>query len=409
MQRRLIHYIFLVASAGVISACSFQAPPLSEGQQIEKLRQFIGTGGYSPAREYRISWITESWLHGDQTLEVSLTVPVESGTYPVVVYLPGVGEDASAGCLWRENWAKAGYLVFTVQTGAIAKALVDLKPLSDIDDKDEADEDRVKRRRADSLRGSELRYRGHQLFSEQALKVRIEQLLWAYDQFKRRAASGQAWFAKADLSRQYIAGYDAGAQTVAAFIGENVAIQLPSTDLKPQAAILISPMVDPAKGNIDHRYRNIHIPFLAITAETDNDPYGISSPRVRTAVWEYASGAQHYLLLLKNADHRLLAGAGWREGAGFDDRRYDSGSWEPEFFRRHEGGGAHRRSRNDEMGTPFRLPHQARVEAYRSVAAVFSVTNAFLDGIDKADNFAALWLKELAPNWLGTVGTLKSR
>jgi len=46
-----------------------------------------------------------------------------------------------------------------------------------------------------------------------------------------------------------------------------------------------------------------------VTGSEDDDPYGISSPYVRTAIWEYAPSGNKYLLLLNKGGHQLLAGS----------------------------------------------------------------------------------------------------
>lgn len=415
MQNQLILMRRLLAAfcgAALIGACSFQPAPLTEQEQIEKIAQVIEAGGYAAARSYVIESHKENWSHDADALEVSITAPTEPGTYPLILYLPGLGEHVDAGRLWREYWAKAGYVVFALQATDIAEALADLKPAlagENGSESPEPAEDKGERRRSQSLRNDDLRYIGHQFFSERTLKTRVDHLLWAYTQFKQRANAGQGLFAKADLSHVFIAGYDIGAQTTTALIGEHTGIQLPqTTGFKPQAAILISPSVDPAMGNIGNRFKNIKLPLLVITSENDNDPYAISSPKVRTAVWEYAQSANGYLLLLKNAGHRLLAGSEWSRRAGPEYGGYRAEQWMPGFTNNLDGGARSRHRPNGAgRGMSSHSQRQAKVEAYRSVAAVFSVSTAFLDGIGKADNFARLWLTEKATVWLDDAATLK--
>lgn len=407
MLLETMRYPFIaVIGAVLISACSFQPTPLTEQEQVEKLGQFIAAGGYSPAHAYQIESFSDNWLHDGQTLQVSLTAPTEPSIYPVIFYLPGLGESANAGRLWRENWAKAGYLVLAVQETTIAQALAELKPAFP----DKLPEDKVERRRLQSLRNSELRYIGHEFFSSKSLAKRVEQVLWAHAQLLQRTKAGQRLFAKADLSHIILVGYDIGAQTAAALIGEDSGIPSPqNAAFKPQAAILISPSVDPAMGNVDKRFRDIQMPFLVITSDADDDPYAISSPQVRTAIWEYAPDGQHYLLLLKNAPHYLLSGSGWPGQERFEEQA-DSEEWRSGTGKHTQRGSrSHRGSGGAGRAMPFQARGKEKVEANQSVAAVFSVSSAFLDSIVKTDNFAALWLNEQAKNWLDKVATLKSK
>ena len=93
-------------------------------------------------------------------------------------------------------------------------------------------------------------------------------------------------------------------------IGEKFGTDLPQAqDFNPVAAILLSPSVDMARGSLTTRDKNISIPLLVVTGSEDDDPYGISSPYVRTAIWEYAPPDNKYLLLLNKGGHQLLAGS----------------------------------------------------------------------------------------------------
>ena len=84
----------------------------------------------------------------------------------------------------------------------------------------------------------------------------MNHVLWAYAQLQQRTKAGQGLFAAADWSRMVIAGYDIGAQTTAAMIGEKFDTDLPQApDFKPLAAILLSPAVDMALGGDRHRGR----------------------------------------------------------------------------------------------------------------------------------------------------------
>jgi len=404
---------FLVAliGAALTGACSFQPAAPSQQEQIEMLDRFIRAGGYHATHEYQIESLNESWPHDGDVVNVSLTAPADTGTYPVILYLPGLGEPADAGRLWRENWAKAGYLVFSLQAQSISKALADLKPVADKEnDTEAASDDQKARRRAQLLRKSDLRYTGHAFFSLQSLENRIKQSLWAYEQFKQKANAYQGLFGRADLSRIFIAGYDIGAQTTAALIGEQTGIEMPAiANFQPQAAILISPMVDPAMGNIDKRFQGIQIPFLVITSETDNDPYGISSPFVRTALWEYAPAGSKYLLLLKNAAHRLLAGSNWSVEHSFRHGQRHEDESMSDSTNQLQGDGSRRRNKGDGIRAGVASLRGADIEPYKSIAAIFSVSTAFLDSIAKSDNFADLWLMKHADSWIDNIAALKRK
>ena len=95
-----------------------------------------------------------------------------------------------------------------------------------------------------------------------------------------------------------IAGYDIGAQTTAAMIGEKFDTHLPQApDFKPLAAILLSPSVNMALGELTTGYKNISIPLLVVAGTEDDDPYAITTPCVRTAIFSKLSSALDLQLL----------------------------------------------------------------------------------------------------------------
>ena len=408
--------------------CASEPVPPTMQEQIRNIERSINDGGYTTPSVHEIDTLNDIWSHDGHSIEVALVAPKEAGIYPLVVYLPGLGEHADGGRLWRENWAKAGYVVFSIQPQAVAQALAELQPAidanlddeppSDLFDQDAAVDDEYddrrqgKRAMSKSGRNSELRYLGREYFSSSALTARIADVLWCYQQFKQRARSGQGGYAKADPAGAIVAGYDIGAQTAAALIGEKAGIELPfPAEWLPQAAILISPSVDPANGVGADRFQALAMPVLTVTSERDNDPYAITSPPLRSAIWVHAPSGGKYLLMLKNADHRLLSGGIWfsRPRSISMEQEFDAAEMSADARQFRAGGG---RSRGGPPGGVFggrpRGPDGPIDDPdYRQIAAIFSVSNAFLDSVGKVDNFAQLWLNESAKAWLKTTADLK--
>lgn len=411
--------------AALLTGCSWGPSLPTPEEQSEKIEQFITEGGYSASRNYRIDSIHETWRHDGQTVEVSMLAPKTVGVYPLIIYLPGLGESAEGGRLWRETWAKAGFAVFSVQPAEISTALKELAPMfgkpGDDQDNEEDSSDSDKSRPSRAVRNNELHYLGHQYFSQASLKKRVDHLLWAYAQLKQRATAGQALFKSADLSRVIIAGYDLGAQTVEEMIGEKFEANLPAAqDIHPLAAILFSPSVDMALGNLANRYKNISMPLLVVTGSDDDDPYGISSAYVRTAIWEYAPPGNKYLLLLNKADHHLLAGSNLshRHQADSSMQEYAEKNGPSESMRRFgmsnsvRGGGGRRSGGMAAgpwtgMGRPQHDGRQDGKQDAKHIAAVFSISTAFLDSISKSDKFAQSWLSGKSGLWLKKSASLK--
>ncbi|MDD1623061.1 MAG: hypothetical protein LUQ11_16425 [Methylococcaceae bacterium] len=422
-----------------LCACSFFRPSLpGREEQSEKLAEAMAKGGYAPARGFEIGSKHDIWMHDGTELDVLMTAPTAPGSYPLIVYLPSLGEDARAGQLWRETWAKAGYAVFSMQPLAISRALKELGSTMGVEpgESDEgesfgsSDEDSARpseeesggwfgekrRRPSRAARNSELRYLGHEFFATDRLKNRMEQLFWAYRQAKIWSELRQPLFASADFSKVILAGYDLGAQTVTAVMGENFETPMPvNSELKPLAAMVLSPSVNLATGNVRSRFQKLSLPILVITGTEDNDPYAISSSSVRTAVWGYAPGGGKYLLLLKGGGHRLLSGSEMGGRFARNDRGEFGGMLSGGMGSGRAGGG--RGMEGMSGGFPDGMREGFPIEGgrkdpnlgYKHVAAIYSASTAFLDSVVKNDRFARFWLEDKVNPWLGGAGALNVR
>ncbi|WP_157205411.1 hypothetical protein [Methylomonas koyamae] len=423
-----------IALLPMLNACSSRPTLPGQEEQFEKLQQAMQSGAYRPAGNFELDSARDRWLHGGVELDVEMLAPKAAGSYPLVIYLPSIGEDAGAGRLWRESWAKAGYAVFSVQPVEIAQALKQLEAERkfDLPDADElaapadADENgnperesggeswfgEKRPRQSRSARSSELHYVGHQYFAPDRLQSRLGHLYWAYRQLKLRAEMRVPVFAAADFSKVVLAGYDLGGQTVSAAAGEAFAGDMPDRgDWQPVAAIVLSPSVDLAEGQVRGRFQKLTLPMLSITGSEDNDPYAISSAPVRTALWEYAPAGGKYLLLLQGGGHKVLAGSelGGRFAAA--ERRNDAPLAEglPPGVGRRRGGMGGPQAGGESWFGGSRTEETRRDQGYKQVAAVIGTTTAFLDMVVKNDVFAQAWLQEKANPWLGRSGSLKSR
>ncbi len=417
------HALVLVCCAAVFTGCGLRPSLPSASQQAAEISDYLDEGGYATARNYSFDTLHEMWQYEGQALEMTLLAPSAPGVYPLIVYLPGLGESADAGQFWRESWVKAGYTVVSIQSQELGNAFKELTATTL--DPDEAErgedldlletesvirserDDKARARR--SVRTSEMHYLGHQYFAPVALKKRVAQVLWAYAQLKQRAKMGQAVVAKADFAHVLLAGYDIGAQTAAALVGEKFDIELPPVgDFKPLAALILSPAVDLAEGNLKTRYQAINIPLLAVTGGEDSDPYAMSSPQVRSAIWEYSKPGNKYGLSLTYADHGLLAGADLALRKRLRGRLVREPGWfKPQLLEDLPVA-----SRSGPGAGDFRVSDRAKskrrdIHGYQEIAGIVSVSTAFFDSFAKADGFAQIWLAEKANAWLGHAGSLQ--
>lgn len=426
--------VLATALLTMLGACSSRPSLPDMEDQTAKLDQMLRSGAYQPAGSFELDSAHDLWVHDGVELDVEMLAPKMPGRYPLVIYLPSIGEDARAGKLWRENWVKAGYAVFSLQPVEIAQALKQLEaerkfdlpdedafgPVEELDAESPPAREpggdswfgEKRPRQSRSARSSELHYVGHQYFAPERLKSRLGHLYWAYRQLKLRAEMHVPVFAAADFSKVVLAGYDLGGQTVSAAAGEAFTADMPDRgDLQPLAAIVLSPSVDLAEGQVRGRFQKLSLPMLSVTGSEDNDPYAISSAPVRTALWEYAPAGGKYLLLLQDGGHKLLAGSepGGRFAAA--DRRSDAAmAGEPPIGggRRRGGAGGPPGGSSSWFGSS-RSEEVRREQGYKHVAAVIGTTTAFLDMIVKNDAFAQAWLQEKANPWLGRSGSLKTR
>ena len=421
-MKKMTSYIALIIYSLIVtnlmSACFMGPMPLTSEQQSTKINASIAKGGYSAVLNYDIESINESWQHQDQSIQITMLTPVTPGHYPLIVYLPGLGESAAAGKIWREAWAKAGYAVFSVQPINIGEALKGTPKVATAKSSSWFSKGYDNTAALNDVRNSDLRYLGQQYFSQEQLGTRINHVLWAYEQLKQHHRNKLGLFTRADLSKVIIAGYDIGAQTAAAMIGESYDVALPSTaDFRPLSAILLSPTVNMALGDITTRYQNISTPFLSITGAEDDDPSAISTPFTRIAIWEYAPPGNKCLLVLKKGNHQLLSGDNLSQNK--DQKSNQESTEAPDssnsriHFRNNYGssnrrGGSQGGNATNEMASKTRGESKLNNNHdYAQVAIVLSVSIAFLDHICKNDSVARTWLSDKANLWLNKSASLK--
>lgn len=393
----------LLLAATLFSGCGMnppQRPPQEPGFQQQAHRP-----GYLPERRYQASPIREAWQLGKTTVDTVYLAPASAEALPLVVYLPGLGESAAAGQLWRQNWAEAGYAVLSLQPAELGEAAW---PADKTDDN--RDQETRERQRRHSL---ERRDRVREQYAATALTRRLDLVAQAVGELRHRAA-GSLVYGTVDTTRLIVAGYDIGAQAAAALAGEQIkGVRPPNLGLK--AAILLSPYAELTAGSGKERFAEMQAPLLAITGSEDDDPdYLVSTPSLRRIPWQGAPAGDKYLLVLENGIHTTLAGnaSGNRDGGpggmARGDGRQPPGGGAPRALPFGGGGpgggpggggpggmmGGPPGGRSNERGSPgsnFANQHAGIVQA---------VSTAFLDAVVKNDPVADEWLHRNATRWL---------
>ena len=348
--------------------------------------------GYVTEQRYAATSIRETWTLGGEPIEITLLRPSGNGPFPLVIYLPGLGEPTNAGAAWRQAWAQAGYAVLAYQSVTAGKSIWASAPA----------------RRGDF---SEL---AKEQFSRAALTKRTVVLHDLLEELERRHNSGA--LGGIDTSRIGLAGFELGAQTVMAAAGEtDHGIEPFALPAAVKCVIAFSPYADFAGAASDLRFATIHVPVLSVTSMEDADPYGlVTTPAIRRAPFDHMPPRQKYLLSLVSAPHALIAGKetpSAESGALAQNDNPRSKSSDPSTqdtsTGRHRGGGGgsqgSRRGGANESGSANpSSSHPVSSAAWTAeLGQAQSVTTAYLDANLKYDLVASEWLTKDARRWLG--------
>jgi hypothetical protein len=380
----------------LLAGCATQhtAPTVDEA----KVKQFAGQG-YLTDDHYGVATTMVTWATGARMFDVEITVPTKPGPFPLVIYLPALGESPNAGQAWRSAWAAGGYAVISIQPLAgDASAWSSPRALA-----------------------GDFPVLAHERYSGTVMAARIEALRAALLELILRHGRKEAPLDHIDLSHVAIAGYDLGAYTAMVIAGEKIqGAGAPILPIPISAVIALSPYSDFSGMPFGERYRAIRFPVFSITTDNDADPLGlVTSPSVRKAPFEYMPAGNKYLLTLFDLPHRTLAGGEAKQepdeerrenrspenGAGGDNNSQDGG--------RSNG---HRRGRGNMGGlggpgrsaSPDGMPLSPTTQAI-GVTVIQGATTAFLDAYVKNDPIAREWLAKDAPRWIKDRGELKEK
>lgn len=375
-----------------------------------QVKQFSGRG-YLTDDLYVAAASSAFWPCGGAACEVALTVPAKQGRYPLVIYLPGLGEGAVAGEAWRTAWTRAGYAVLSLQ------------PLAE----DAGAWSSARARTGDFALLARERY------SDKAMSERLFALQDALRELARRHAAGERPLERVDLSRIAAAGFDLGAYTAMALAGESMRnVVAPQLPVPIRAVIALSPHASFSGPSFASRYGTIRIPVLSITSDADGDALGVvAGPHLRRAPFEYMPAGDKYLALLAGMPHGAFSGASTAPAGEPDYRPADSrspGRSAPQTGGRggagghghfseasaaaagsHGGGGSGGGS-GGRGAPPEDLRRRASpTELAMGVAAVQGISTAFLDAVLKEDSIAREWLEKDAARWLQGKGELRRK
>ncbi len=366
----------------LLAACASKAPPKADEAKI----QAFAEKGYLRVDRNAITMTLANLRTEGRSVEFALSAPTRRGPFPLVVYLPALGETRSAGEIWRTAWAKAGYAVLSIQ------------PLSD----DSSIWSSAQARAGDFSDIARERY------SADVMTARIEALRYVLGEVVRKHDVAGGLFYQIDPARTAIAGYDMGAYVAMLVAGEKKRhVVPPGLPVNIAAVIALSPFAEQS-GDALERYGGIHGPVITITSDADTDPLGLVSPTsARKAPFEYMPGGEKYLLSLTNANHRTFAGSAMT--AEENQQAADSRKSGHRQRKRNKDPDGSETGRQDDfyVGGAGIGNQISPTDLAIAVTAIENVTVAFLDAYLNNDSIAREWLRKDAARWLTQTGELK--
>ncbi|MDY7563276.1 alpha/beta hydrolase [Pseudomonas sp. CCC3.2] len=364
----------LLGTIGLTAGCASD-PAGAHIKFIELVNKDLTTA-YLPAHNEVSSW-DDTWQIGRQSVNVAWLAPVNHERLPLIIYLPGLGESATAGEQWRTAWAQAGYAVLSVQGQAYGPALY----------------------LTGQAQAGVFRELAADRYSNASLRDRLSTLQKVLSEVRARAAKGEAQLASIDWSQVAVAGFDLGAQTAAAVAGAGQVDVATGIDIEPKAVLLISPFAEiQAKPEV---FARIASPVLTITSQDDEDPFNwVSSNQQRELVGASVTAAGSHRLRLSRATYKTLSGSDLvpipTEGK---ELKVSEDDHTP-------GGKSHAKTKLLRSGAHSPVGAEP-VPDPKQVASIQAVSQAFLDSRVKHNPAASDWLQKTAPGWLGTAGWLQ--
>jgi pimeloyl-ACP methyl ester carboxylesterase len=361
-----------------LNGCS-TTPKADEG----RIRTFANKG-YQSDEQLPIDSSRSQWQLSNGPNDVAIAAPGRPGRYPLVLFMPGLGQDSGAGEIWRSAWAHNGYAVVSIQPLPVDRAPI-TRPNSRLRDL-----------------GPLVRER----YAGETVAARVVVLQALVDEIARRAEGGDALCQRIDLDRVIVAGYDIGAYTAMVLAGEHpMGPDQALTRAHVRAAIALSPYATFSGTTFSSRYTEIKVPVLSITSDVDADPYGlVSSPSVRGAPYRYMPPQNKYLLTFSGLPRLVLS------GSSLSEEDLQPPKDEDEDTKRVEKAAKTRSDSIAGRGGPSNVdrlldPTTRGIDA----VALLSVSIAFMDTQIKNDSIAREWLEKNAASWIADRGTLVRR
>ncbi len=388
-----VRRLCVLAIAAILSACASQPAPKPDESRVGQ----FAAGGYPPKVNDAFETTRVTWEEGERSVDLAVTVPTGAGPFPLIIYLPTLGEDRSSGEIWRSAWASHGYAVISLQP-LHEDAAVWSSPRA---------------------RAGEFSAIAQDRFSSAAMVNRLSILHWAMREVIRRHDRNEPPFGRIDLTRAVFAGYDLGAYTAMVAAGEAVSGAVPPPSPIPIAAVVaLSPFAASPGRPADGRYAEMRLPVLSVTGDEDEDPLNlVSSPAWRKAPFQHMPAGGKYLATLSRISHETLGGGAIKleaeaeQSSAYDESGDDKATPAGRTSGRKRSGGLSDSDSRRRARAAASLAEAQRTLTTQAICAtiVKDVTSAFLDAYVKGDIAAKTWLDTNASGWIREQGEIKVR
>ena len=394
-RKRLSSFSATTLALSLLSGCASHTPQPPKPDDA-KVKQFAGRG-YLTDDRYNVATTFATWIVGERSFDIAFTVPAKQGTFPLLIYLPALGEGRNAGESLRTAWAQAGYAVMSIQ------------PLA---------EDSKAWSSASALMG-DFTTLAHERYSATAMSARLDALHTVLVELTRRQ-HGEVPLNRFDLASVAIIGYDIGAYAAMLVAGENLhGVTWPALPVPIKAVIALSPYSGFSGAAFEDRYNGIKGAVLSVTSDIDADSLGlVTSPSVRKAPFQYMPAGDKYLLTLSGISHGAIGGGNTNEvnEEGSRPGKANSGDMgQAQGGKSGKHGGRHGGDKNDTSGSGhedmpvFGGDHSSPTSRAIGLTAIQGVTTAFLDAYVKNDSFAQEWMDKDVRRWLGPRGEIQKK
>ncbi len=261
MKRRT--FLSLPFGAAAALAFSRDAPAPAPVRVVEQEWQDAGRSRVVPVRVYAPAAMADD---------------KPAARHAVILFSHGLGGSRAGGEQWGRLWAAHGFVSVHLQHHGSDEALwKDKNPLAGF----------ASLRRAMSVENGMLR---------------AQDVAFALDEMARRRKAEDPFFARTDAERIGLCGHSFGARTT-------VTVVSTMGERRIRAAIAFSPSPEPGEAANRERFGRIRIPFLHLTGTRDQVPLlNDATPEERRLPFQYMTGPDKYLLVLKDADHMVFNG-----------------------------------------------------------------------------------------------------